>query len=89
MIQKKKNIRLCIIINAKDISVDYRAESAPTIDDYDFNCTLPLTDEAMAEMLSYLDTMVYENDTTADRSSYINERPDRYTCFYTSNFLNR
>ncbi|XP_052071199.1 polycystin family receptor for egg jelly-like [Mytilus californianus] len=64
-----------------------KANEPPTTTDYDFNCTLPLSDDALAEMLSYIDAMKYENDTTADRSSYIHEQPDSYTCFFTNNFL--
>jgi hypothetical protein len=38
-------------------------------------------------MMSYVDGMAFENDTSAERSTYIDIQPDRYTCFFTSDFL--
>ncbi|KAJ8319268.1 hypothetical protein KUTeg_004359 [Tegillarca granosa] len=63
-------------------------ETVPTEEVYNFTCHLPLSDKKLDAMMSYLDSLSYENDTSQPRSVYLNERPDRYTCFFSNDQLN-
>ena len=66
----------------------YRAYDEPTVTKYDYNCVLPLTNETLMDMMSYMDSVSYENDTSPDRSSFITETPNKWICFFSNDVLN-
>lgn len=66
----------------------FRALEAPTIFKYDYNCVLPLSDETLADMMSYMDSVTFENDTSEPRSSFLSETPNRWICFFSNDVLN-
>lgn len=60
----------------------------PTEEVHNFTCQLPLSDAKLDAMMSYLDSLSYDNDSSQPRSSYLNERPDRFTCYFSNDELN-
>ena len=58
-----------------------RVDSFPDIYDFDYECRLPLDDDAVANLMSYMDDVSGVNDSSPLRSSFVTGEPDRWTCF--------
>ncbi|KAL5017875.1 hypothetical protein ScPMuIL_003597 [Solemya velum] len=71
-----------------NLSVYFRVGVSPSTELYDMKCELPLTDEDVENKMAYMDEMVFANDTSQSRSTYISANVDRNVCVWSNEEMN-